>query len=238
MLLENYALGHISDIEWESIRNYVIKDCYEIIHDEIEYFFNSKEHLMDFFFEGLEISALSEQKLKQRFCKMIFSDKELENLEGKLEKRISREMERVTLPNHFSLKNKFCKVLDLHESFCFICEELRTLKFSCSTAKAINMIWKKGCQGFIPKDLRRFGARFKAGDYLLSTVGLSPSEIGESVNKSIGKRLRAILKQKKSDIINLTKKEVISYILYIESKRPKCKNSEAQSNKVLIKCAI
>jgi hypothetical protein len=209
MLSENYSLEYISNLELESINNFVIKESFEIVSEEVEYFFDSKEHLIDIFVEGIDFANLSPKYLQERFCKVLLSQKELENFLLRLEKRVKRELSRSPIKIDFSLSDKLDKIFNMEKSFSFIYESARTLSLSCFTEKAVDLVWKKSNQGFIPKGLKKFTMQFKAGEYFLSNVGLSQREIKCSINNKIVKSVHGILKQNKIQLINMLNNEII-----------------------------
>ncbi|MCX7922608.1 MAG: hypothetical protein N3B21_11465 [Clostridia bacterium] len=216
----NYSLEFISDLEWESINNYAVKESFEIIEDEVEYFFESKEYLVDVFVEGIAFDKLSSKCLQERFHKVFYSPKVLEAFILRLEKKIGRELARTQFKVSFDVSSQMNSVLDLEDSFSLIIEEAKTLRLSSSTEKAIDMVWKKSSQGLIPKELKKFSSQFKVGEYFLSTVGLSSKEIRDSINKKLARILRGIIKQSKTEIVNILKNEILAQTLYVESLRP------------------
>lgn len=221
MVTENYSLEYITEIELESIRNFAIKECFEIILEETEYFFESKEHLIGIFTEGIDFSKLNPKCLQERFFKVLYSKKELELFFSRIEKKIQKELMRVSIKSDFKLhNNKITDFLNIEDSFLFAYEAARTHGLSCATSKTIDKLWKKNIGSFIPKGLRKLSNEFKAGEYFLSTIGLTPQEIKYSINEKISKIAQGILMNKKHEIIKFLKNEVITQILNSENTNP------------------
>jgi len=218
MLTESYPLEYISELELESIYNFAIQECLEIVFDETEFFFQSKEHLIDIFIEGIDFSKLTSQYLQERFSRILYSKKEIEYFIAKIEKRIQRELTRISIQIDFNIESKtIIDLLSIEENFYFIFEAARTYALCCTTSKAINTAWKKGSKNFMPKVLVKLGMKFNAGDYFLSNVGLAPKELKCNINKKILKSIRGILKNNKHELTNFLKSEIIKQIINSES---------------------
>lgn len=221
MITEEYYLEYITELELESIRNFAIKECFEIILEETEYFFKSKEHLINIFTEGIDFSKLNPKSLQEKFSKVLYSKKELEHFFSRIERRIQKELTRVSVRSEFKLhNNKITDLLNVENSFLFIQEVARTHKFSSATSKTIDKLWKKNIGSVIPKGLRMLSNEFKAGEYFLSTIGVNPQELKCSINEKISKSAQGILMNKKHEIIKFLKNEVVTQILNSENKNP------------------
>lgn len=216
MLTENLTFDRISDLELEAIQNYVIKSCFVIIAEELDYFFCSRERLIGVFVEDIDLSKLCPRLLKERFNKLFYSKKELEAFALRLERIIGREMARVPFQAAFSISSRIDCIIKLEESFSFLSEEIKTLNLSTSTSKAIDTLWKKSSYGIVPKALNKFSCQLKLGDYCLSTVGLSPKDIKAGIRNKLSRKIQGILKQHKIDIANALKKEILSQMIYKE----------------------
>lgn len=218
MEIENYSLKHITKIELESICNFVIKECFEIILDETEYFFQSKERLISVFTEGIDVRKLNAKYLQDRFSKILYSEKELECFFSRIEKRVQKELMRVPIRFDFKLhNNKVRDLVNIQDSFLFIYEAAKTHALSSATSKAIDKIWKKRISGLVPSGLKKLSNEFKAGDYFLSTIGLTPEQIKFNINGKISKSAQGILINKKHETIRFLKNEIITQILNSES---------------------
>jgi hypothetical protein len=218
MLAANQSLGYITELELESIQNYAIKECFEIIQDEVEFFFQSKEYLIDIFIEGIDFSKLSPKYLQERFYKVFYSKKEIDNFLERIERRIHRELIRASIRIDFNLPNsKIMELFNIQESFLFVLEAYRTYALSCNTAKAVNTLWKKSSSSIVPKVLRKLSREFNAGEYFLSTVGLTTKEIKCSISGQVSRRIRGILRNNKHELINLLRNEVVKPIISLES---------------------
>lgn len=219
--MEDYSLEYITELELESIRNFAIKECFEIILEETEYFFKSKEHLINIFTEGIDFSKLNPKRLQEKFSKVLYSKKELEHFFSRIERRIQKELMRASVRSDFKLSNnKITDLLNIENSFLFIHEVARTHKFSSATSKTIDKLWKKNIGSLIPKGLRMLSNEFKAGEYFLSTIGVNPQEIKCSINEKISKSAQGILINKKHEIIKFLKNEVVTQILNSENINP------------------
>ncbi|MDW8802378.1 hypothetical protein P8V03_14605 [Clostridium sp. A1-XYC3] len=218
MVTENYSLEYITETELESIRNFAIKECFEIILEETEYFFQSKEYRIDIFAEGVDFSKLSPKCFQERFVKVLYSKKELECFILRIEKKIQKELMRLPIKSDFKLhNNKVTDLLNIEDSFLFIYEAARTYGISCVTSKTIDKLWKKNISSFMPKGLGKLTNKFKAGDYFLSTIGLTTGEIKCSISEKVSKSAQGILMNKKHEIIKFLKNEVITQVANSES---------------------
>ena len=219
MMTANHSIMNITEMELESIYNYAIKECFETILDETEYFFQNKEHLIDIFIEGLDFSKLSPKSVEERFYKVFYNNKEIENFLIRTEKRIKRELERASIEIHLDLQSKkIMDLFDVEESFLLIYEAARTYKLSCSTEKAVNNLWKKSSKSFMPKPLIKVGMGVNVGEYFLSTVGLTPKEIKCDICGQVAKRVRGILKNNKLELIKCINSKVVAELLKSEGK--------------------
>jgi hypothetical protein len=218
MIAANNSLEGITEIELESIFNYAIKECFETVLDEAEYFFENKEHLVDIFIEGIDFSKLTPRYLQDRFYKVFYSGKEIENFLGRIEKRIQRELVRASIDIDISLQDKnMMDLFNVEDSFLFVCESSRTYALSCNTCKAVNTLWKKSSKSFMPKALLKISMGVNVGEYFLSSMGVTPDEIKRGISGQVSKSVRGILKNKKLDLINSLKKEIVAQIIKSES---------------------
>ena len=216
METNNHSLNCISDLEIEAVNNFIIERSFQIIEEETDCFFNGKAELIDGFAEELEFSKLNPSGLMGRFHKAIYPPGELEAFISTLEKRIGRDLEEVCFYPQFKLRGKVEDLLDLEDSFLFIAEAARTFNFSRHTAKSIGRAWRKAGRRLGLIGWKSSGLGSAMGEYCLSTVGLSPKEIGNGIRMDIKKRIRGILKQNRLEIISHLKNEIIAQILYEE----------------------
>ncbi|MDF2615176.1 MAG: hypothetical protein K0S71_2962 [Clostridia bacterium] len=217
---DDYFLQYSRDLDLKDINNFAMKESFEILLEEVDYFFHTKERLVDVFIEGIDYSTISPRSLQERFYKVLYSPKELDYFISRLEVKIQRELARAQTQINFKLNLDVHKVFNLEGSFLNIYEAGRTYAASCSTAKAIDWALKKSSSNTIPKSLRKMSTRFKFGEHVLSSVGCSPSELRCTLSEKIKKQIRCILKQNKNDMMYLIKNEIITQVL--ESEKLKC----------------
>lgn len=218
MITANYSLESITEMELESIYNFAIKECFETILDETDFFFENKEHLVDIFIEGIDFSKLSPRYLQERFYKVFYSQKEIESFLRRIERRIQRDLMRASIEVDFNLKDK--KIMDsfnVEDSFLFVYEAARTYALSCNTCKAVNTVWKKSSKSIMPKALMKFSMGINVGEYFLSSVGQTPNEIKCGISGQVSKSVRGILKNNKYKLINSLRNEIIAQLIKSES---------------------
>ena len=218
MLLENNNSVFLSETELTSAYNFAIKESYDIIADEVGYYFESKEHLIDIFIEELNFEKLSQKYLQDRFIKVICSPKESESFFKRFEVRLQKELAGAFLDVDLDLSKIHEGFSHIRTSYIDIDEEIRTYFLSCFTEKTVDKIWKKTCSGFIPPALNKVAMNIKVGEYFLTSVRLTAKEIETNIAVKLRKRLQGILKNHKNELIAAIRNEVLTQLLKSEDR--------------------
>lgn len=198
----------MAGIEDQEILNFLAKESIEIITQELDYFFSNKEKLAEFFIETIRTDEIKPYILNE-FFKKCYSPGELGTLIVRIERQIQRQTGITQYVNNFSLFRVPGSILSEPDTLSGVREEIRTLKLNHAVVKLIDLAWKNTCKVILPLELCKLTSRYKPGNHILASVGVSPREIRESIKVKLTKRLKGALRQNKTELFNLLTKEII-----------------------------
>lgn len=207
---------NISELEAESIINFLLRESISIVSDELDYFFDGKEKLVDFLVEGLDLRKTSPEAIQERFNKVLYNQGDIEKLILRIEGLIRREIQRSIYVQEFHLAHDQIGKVEQSYAFQGLNEGLKTLKFSHAMAKIINMALNKSTKTVLPKAFNKIISRFKISYYILASAKVSPKEIKDTIQFQLAKRLRGTLKQNKNELKNIITKEIVGQLLQLE----------------------
>jgi|GEM_PF-5562469 len=216
MLRENYSLTPMNELELVSIHNFAFKEVCDLISDEVEFFFLNKAYLVDVFVEGLDYKQINQKYLQDRFGKIIYSSKDMVAFIERLEAKILKELARISIDIRMDLKNSLADLIHARTSFIDLEEYTRTYALSCFAEKVVDKAWKKSCSRFIPPVLNKVSNKLKAGEFFMSSVGLTPKDVQCSIAAKIKKCLQGVMKHKKNELTLALRNEVLAQLLVNE----------------------
>lgn len=202
----------VTDIEAQGILNFLAKESIEIVIQELDYFYSNKEKIVDFFIEGIRTDEIKPCILNE-FFKKCYSPGELGALIERIERQIKRQIGIIQCVQDFSLFKDSESLLSEPETLNGVREEIRTLKLNETVVKLVDLAWKNTCKAILPLELCKLTSKYKPGQYILGSIGLSPREIRDGIKVKLTKRLKGALKQHKTELSNLLTKNIISQFL-------------------------
>lgn len=197
----------------------ICSDCFEIINEELEYYYKGKEQSLGLFLNSIDSRKLKDKLLQVEINNFFNKTTELPQLIQKIERALLRELNRTDFKEGFSLDSSICLVE--YKASVVTSEELRTLELVGLVNKGIDMAWKKAGASFIPKEMKKFAAKVKLGDYVLNMAGLSPQELNGQLKDKVALRVKGQLKQMKLDLQKHLEDHIIDHIF---------KNAEIKDN--------
>lgn len=204
------TLGHsaMTEEDAQGILNFLAIESIEIVTQELDYFFSNKEKMAELFIETIGTAEIKACILN-KFLIKCFSPGEQEALIVRIEKQIKRQIGITQGVHDFSLYKISEPLLNELDTLNGVREEVRTLKLNLAVVKLIDIAWKNTCQAILPLELGRLTSRYKPGQHILASLGVSPREIRENIKVKWTKRLKGALRQHKTELSSLLTKEII-----------------------------
>lgn len=199
----------MTDIEAQGILNFMAKESIEIVSQELDYFYSNKEKLVEFFIEATRTDEIKPCILNE-FFKKCYSPGELGALIERIERQVKRQIGITQCVHDFSLFEESESLLCEPETLNGVSEEIRTLKLNQAVVKLVDLAWKNTCKAILPLELCKLTSKYKPGQHILASIGLSPREIRDGIKVKLTKRLKGALKQHKTELSNLLTKKIIS----------------------------
>ncbi|EHQ89661.1 hypothetical protein [Desulfosporosinus youngiae] len=202
-----------TDIENQEILNCLAKESIEIITEELDYFYSNKEKMVELFIERIRTDEIKAGILNDFFEKC-YSPEEVNTLIERIERQVKRQAGITQFANNFSFMNATDSLLIEPEAVDGVREEIRTLKLNQVIVKLVDLAWKNTCKTILPLGFCKYTSKYKPGEAILASIGLSPREIRDGIKVKLTKRLKGALKQHKTELSNLLTQKIISQIFF------------------------
>ncbi|MBS3968975.1 MAG: hypothetical protein KGZ94_02535 [Clostridia bacterium] len=224
VLMENTAYS-ITELEIEGITNYLARESFDIINEELDYYTANQEKLLKLYVNGINFTDLNTRILQEWVNTIIYNSDDIEACIRRIHKRIEKEFNRAQYQITFDLKKNTAANIVKADISPYLRENIKTYNLSNAICKGIDMTWKKSSSKIIPKTLNIFVSRFSMGEHVLGAVGLSPKEFKEKIRKKILNVMTGILRQYKTELKNILKQEIIQHLL-------NCNHDDIETNNI------
>ncbi|MFZ5945920.1 MAG: hypothetical protein ACOYVD_17655 [Bacillota bacterium] len=223
----------ISEVELEALTNFFVRESFEIISEEIEYYVSIKEKMADIFIEGINFYKINESLLQQGIEKIVYCEKDLKNLYSRVGRRIDRELTRTQFNKRLEFGWDEIDAMKRNDSILFLKENIKTFILSNIICKGIDGIWKKTSSQFLPKELTKFSSKISMGRYFLSSLGVNPEEISNGMKKKIAIVMKGIIKQHGLELANMLKQEILIKLEVCEASQLNEINNNLKQQKIM-----
>jgi hypothetical protein len=207
----NYATS-ISEAELEVISNYLVRESFDIITEEVDYYFDQQERILHVLIDGVNFEKLKAKDIEQGFNKIINCHQGLENLINRIEKRITKEFNRAQLSHQFSFQCLISNDIE-DEISPYVKEHINTNSLSKVICKGINCVWQKSSAQILPKGLCKLPIKFNPGEYFLGYLGVSFQEIILNTKNKIVKVMKGVLKHRKLELRSTLMKDIVYQLI-------------------------
>lgn len=204
--------ANLSELEFDSITNFLVRESIEIIEEEVDYFFLSRYNLIETILDGASLDNMDLKTLSNKLNSSLYTKEDITLLVKKTEKSIKRELRRAQWDYDFKFN---LNQITWTEPGCivpFLREEMKTLLYSDAMAKAVDTAWIKIRKQLVPPALNKVVSRVKVSDLVLSSVNAEPrklkSEMRIKINKLIGGSLKQYRVKICKDLISQVKQQL------------------------------
>ncbi|WP_028307796.1 hypothetical protein [Desulfitibacter alkalitolerans] len=212
-LLEKTTYSMISELEMENIVNYLARESFDIINEELDYYTANQEKLLKLYVSGINYNNLDTRMLQEGVNTIIYDTEDIEACIKRIKKRIEKEFTRAQYEITFKFDRNNVNNIAKVDISPYLKENIKTYNLSSAVCKGIDMTWKKSSSNILPKAINIFASKFSMGDHVLGAVGLGPKVFKEKIRIRILNVMIGILRQHKIDLRNILKKEIIGNLL-------------------------
>lgn len=189
------ATGNLSELEFENINNFLVKESIEIIEDEINYFFLSHDKLIETILDGVSLDNIDFSGLRNKLNSTLYTKEAIRLLTRKIEKRIRKELQVAQWECDFKFNLNQITWIEPGKIVFLLSEEMKTLLYSNAVAKTVDTAWIKVRKQFVPSAFNKIVSKLKIGDVVLSSVNVDPRKLKTDMSTKINKLIRGSLKQ-------------------------------------------
>lgn len=189
--------ANLSELEFESITNFLVKESIEIIEEEVGYFFLCRDKLVEKYLDGVSLDNMDLRSLRNKLNSTLYTKEEIILLTQKIENRIRRELRGAQWEYDFKFYLNQITWIEPGYIVALLREEMKTLVYSDAMAKSIDMAWIKIRKQFVPSSFNKVVSKVKMGNMALSSVNADPRKLKADMSAKIKKLIRGSIKQYK-----------------------------------------
>lgn len=216
-MIKTYSQNeNLSELEIETITNFLVKESISIIDEEVDYFFLSRENLIETILEGVSLDNMDLRGLRNKLNKVLYTKEDVAVLVQKIEKRIRKEIQMAQWENNFRFNLNQIAWLEPGYAIPSLHEEMKTLLYSSTMAKAVDMAWIKLRKQMVPAAFNKLVSKVKAGNLVLAAVQADPRRLKDDLNARVIKLVRGSLKQYKTRLCRDLASQVCNQLFNIQ----------------------
>lgn len=205
-----------TELEIETIKNFLVRESIEIINEEVEYFCLTREKSVDSVLAGIPPDNLEFKAVRGRLNNVLYTKDDVKFLVQKIEKRIIKEIRMAQWNCDFRFNLQQISWVEPGNVVVLLQEEIKTLFYSAAMGKAIDTAWAKIKKQFIPAGFNRLSSKIKVGELVLSSVQLNSQKVMDDLKSKIARLLRGSLKQYRTQLCKDLSKQVYQQIFLHE----------------------
>lgn len=210
----------LSELEMENITNYLVRESIEIITEEIEYFYLTREKSFHPVLDEVSLTSLDLKALRHKLNSVLYTKEEIRLLVGKIENRIRKEIRIANWDCDFKFDLTKLSWIEPGNIVVLLQEEIKTMFYSKTMTKVIDRAWFKMKKDLIPSGLSKLSAKLKIGDIVLTAVQVDPQKIEGDLKKKIARLVRGSIKQYESQLCRELSEQVCQQIFVYDMPYP------------------
>ena len=110
VLMENTTYS-ITELEIEGITNYLARESFDIINEELDYYTANQEKLLKLYVNGINFNDLDTRILQEWVNTIIYNSDDVEACIRRIHKRIEKEFNRAQYQITFDLKKNTADII-------------------------------------------------------------------------------------------------------------------------------
>lgn len=202
---------NLSELEIETITNFLVRESVEIIYEEVDYFFHSRDNMINMVLDGQPLDKLDLKGLRDKLNKL-YTKEEVLLMVQKIEKRIRKEIRMAQWEVNFKFDLNQIPWIEAGFIATFLRAEMKTLLYSTSVVTAVDMTWVKLRTKIVPAAFSKLVSKAKVGELVLATVKANPQKLRADLRIKIDKLIRGSLKQYKTQLCKEMSAQVCNQI--------------------------